>query len=97
MNEFEYDYDKSNANYKKHGVDFEDAKSMWSGYTVEVSVTKDNEEPRYRVTGFINDKLWTAIITYRDSRIRIISVRRARLNEVRSHEQAIENEKNNQC
>jgi uncharacterized DUF497 family protein len=35
-------------------------------------------ELRYLVVGMIDGKLWTAIMTWREDRARIISVRRAR-------------------
>jgi uncharacterized DUF497 family protein len=39
------------------------------------------DEPRYQVVGRIGDTIWSAFITYRHERIRIISVRRARADE----------------
>jgi len=39
------------------------------------------DEPRFQVLGLIGDKVWSAFITYRNGKIRIISVRRARENE----------------
>ena len=75
--DFEYDPAKSEANKIKHGIDFEEAKAIWgdgSGYEFPVS---SGVEPRFLVVGMIDDKLWTAVITYRSDRIRIISARRA--------------------
>jgi uncharacterized DUF497 family protein len=36
------------------------------------------DEPRWQVIGTIGHTVWSAFITYRHERIRIISVRRAR-------------------
>jgi hypothetical protein len=36
------------------------------------------DEPRFQVIGRIGEKTWSAFVTYRNERIRIISVRRAR-------------------
>ncbi|MBF2014770.1 MAG: BrnT family toxin [Rivularia sp. T60_A2020_040] len=44
------------------------------------------EESRFLVIGLINQKSWAAIITYREERVRIISVRRARDEEVKIYE-----------
>ncbi|MEL6462947.1 MAG: BrnT family toxin, partial [Cyanobacteria bacterium J06621_15] len=44
------------------------------------------EEQRFLVIGLINQKCWAAIITYREERVRIISVRRARDEEVKIYE-----------
>ena len=40
------------------------------------------DEPRYLVIGLIGDKFWSVVVTYRGADIRLISVRRARLEEV---------------
>ncbi|WP_076420010.1 BrnT family toxin [Colwellia sp. UCD-KL20] len=45
-----------------------------------------NDEPRFVIIAFYNDKHWSAAITYRDNNIRIISVRRSRTNEVKFYE-----------
>lgn len=76
--EFEYDQNKSVSNLEKHGIDFEQAKQLWEDdQRAEVAVAYEGEE-RHAVFGMIEDKHWTAIITYRREAIRIISVRRSR-------------------
>jgi len=83
---FEYDDKKSSANKIKHGIDFEEAKDIWNDeYRLEIG-TKGLSEPRYLVIGVIDKNLWSAIITYRDGNIRIISVRRSRIEEVRIYD-----------
>ncbi|MDP5132394.1 MAG: BrnT family toxin [Paraglaciecola sp.] len=52
---------------------------------MEVSV-KTTDECRSLVVGKLNKKHWSAIITYRNSNIRIISVRRSRKAEVALYE-----------
>jgi len=47
---------------------------------------KDLDEPRYLLTAILKDKLWSAIYTYREGIIRIISVRRSRKNEEEIYE-----------
>ena len=83
---FEFDEPKSSANAKKHGIDFSQAQELWSDpYLVEIpAMTAD--EPRYLVIGRIGAKHWSAVITYRSESIRIISVRRARPEEVALYE-----------
>jgi uncharacterized DUF497 family protein len=44
------------------------------------AITED--EPRWLVIGRIDEKHWSAVITYRGDIIRIISVRRSRVEEV---------------
>jgi uncharacterized DUF497 family protein len=86
MHTFEFDAHKSQSNHEKHGIDFIDAQQLWNDpYLLEVP-TRVLGEPRYLVIGIINDKYWSGVITYRDSNIRIISVRRSRKEEVDIYE-----------
>ena len=86
MNTFEFDSNKSQTNKDKHGIDFDSAKLLWlDPLLVEVpAITSD--EARYIVIGQLFDKHWSAIITYRNENIRIISVRRSRPEEVKIYE-----------
>ena len=47
---------------------------------------KTIDEPRYLVIGLLGDKHWSAVMTYRGDKIRLISVRRARAEEVALYE-----------
>ncbi len=79
--EFEYDPAKSKTNAKKHGIDFEQATLLWNDEKRVEFVARFADEPRLGLVGEHADKLWTAIFTTREDRVRIISVRRARKNE----------------
>ncbi|MCD6255889.1 MAG: BrnT family toxin [Deltaproteobacteria bacterium] len=83
---FEYDVKKSEINNKKHGIDFEEAKKLWDDPNLIEIPAKTIDEPRYLIIGKIGEKYWSAIITYRGEKIRIISVRRARKEEVKIYE-----------
>ncbi|MEG0758878.1 MAG: BrnT family toxin, partial [Raoultibacter sp.] len=84
--QFEYDPHKSRSNQDKHGIDFDAAQQLWEdANAVEFKVAYE-DEPRYAVIGKIREKHWTAIITYRNKKVRIISVRRAREKEVAAYE-----------
>lgn len=75
---FEFDPKKSTANLAKHGIDFVEAQAIWTDPDrLEVSA-RSLQESRYQVIGRIEQKTWSAFITYRHETIRIISVRRAR-------------------
>jgi uncharacterized protein len=83
---FEYDPNKSQRNLAKHGIDFEETQLLWQdSYRVELQANS-TIEPRSILIGKIADKHWSAIVTYRNEAIRIISVRRSRENEVRLYE-----------
>lgn len=83
---FEFDEAKSQSNKQKHGIDFIEAQALWDDDDLlRISGTSESE-PRFLVFGKIQDKHWTAVITYRLDNIRIISVRRSRTNEVTWYE-----------
>lgn len=88
---FEYDPNKSLSNKAKHGIDFEEAKNLWKDLDrLEAPILRPGEQ-RFIVIGSILDASWTAIITYRGGAIRIISVRRAREEEIRHYEESKNN------
>lgn len=86
MREFEFDPDKSAANEAKHGINFAQAQDLWSD-PVRVEVpARTVDEVRWLVIGQIEGRCWSAVVTYRGQRIRIISVRRSRDEEVAIYE-----------
>jgi hypothetical protein len=79
--QFEFDPRKSESNKAKHSIDFVDAQALWRSKHILLGA-KDTLEKRYMVIGTIGEEHWSAIISYRGSRIRIISVRRSTAAEV---------------
>jgi len=86
--EFEFDTKKSNSNKTKHGIDFSEAQALWDDPDLIEIPAKTSDEPRFLVIGRIAGKHWSGIITYRADKIRLISVRRARQEEVEIYESA---------
>ena len=76
--EFEFDEQKGRSNKKKHGIDFIEAQDLWDDPDLLEIPLKAEDEPRMLLVGLINGKHWSAIITHRQFRVRIISVRRSR-------------------
>lgn len=86
MLSFEFDSRKSQSNLKKHGIDFVEAQLLWlDPYLLEIPA-KTVDEPRFLMIGKILNKHWSAVVTYRNGGIRIISVRRSRIEEVEIYE-----------
>ena len=84
--EFEFDTLKSRRNKLKHGLDFYEAQALWGDpHYLEVPA-RTQIEPRWLIIGRIAQVHYSAIVTYRDEKIRLISVRRARKEEVRIYE-----------
>jgi len=83
--QFEFDPRKSESNRAKHGIDFVESQALWKSRIVLLGA-KDASEKRYMAVGIIGDSHWSAIITYRGSTIRIISVRRSTPPEIETYE-----------
>jgi len=83
---FEFDEAKSSSNLEKHGIDFVQAQALWNDPDILEVPAKVVDEPHYLVIGRIESKHWSAVVTYRSDHIRIISVRRARAEEVAIYE-----------
>jgi uncharacterized DUF497 family protein len=86
MYKFEFDPKKSLSNLDKHGIDFISAQAIWVDPDFIEIQAKSLDEPRSLVIGIIAEKHWSAVITYRDQYIRIISVRCSRNSEVAIYE-----------
>jgi len=84
--EFEFDSKKSDSNKQKHGIDFYEAQALWDDPDLIEIPVKTVDEPRYLVIGKLAEKYWSGVITYRGEKIRIISVRRSRKEEVEIYE-----------
>jgi uncharacterized DUF497 family protein len=86
MTGFEFDAAKSLSNASKHGIDFLSAQALWNDPMLLEIPARTDDEPRFLVIGLIAEKHLSAVITYRGPNIRLISVRRARTEEVALYE-----------
>jgi uncharacterized DUF497 family protein len=84
--EFEFDPEKSVINKRKHGIDFIEAQSLWDDLDRIEIPARSIDEQRLLTIGRIDQKHWSGVITIRGGRIRIISVRRSRKEEVEIYE-----------
>jgi hypothetical protein len=73
--EFEFDAAQSSANKDKHGIDFVEAQAIWHDPDRLEVPARSTGERRWKVVG---RRLWSAFVTHRYDKIRIISVRRTR-------------------
>jgi uncharacterized DUF497 family protein len=84
--EFEFDPNKSRKNKEKHDIDFVEAQLLWEDPDrIEIPVVTE-DEPRAIMIAKIKGKPWSAIITTRSDKTRIISVRRSRKKEIEIYE-----------
>jgi uncharacterized DUF497 family protein len=85
---FEWDVAKRQANLEEHGVDFEDAATIFSRPYLRVRSDK-NDEVRFVAIGCIEDVEIAVVYPVRAGACRIISARRARTNEREEYHAAI--------
>ena len=85
--DFEFDPSKSDANLLKHGIDFLAAQALWRDPALLQIPARTSSESRFLVIGRLRGRHWSAVITYRQQAIRLISVRRSRPDEVQLYEQ----------
>ena len=86
MFSFEFDEVKSQSNLSKHGIDFVEAQLLWLDSDLIEIAAKTVDEPRFLMIGKIGAKHWSAVVMYRSENIRIISVRRSRVEEIELYE-----------
>ena len=85
--EFEWDPLKATSNVEKHGIDFEDAISIFAGSVLEFPSDRADEE-RWVAVGMVHGREVAVVYTVRNGVYRIISARRARENERAAYHQA---------
>jgi len=83
---FEFDERKSRINRLKHGIDFVEAQALWLDASLVESEACSDREERFLVVGMIDGKHWSAVVTYRAGKVRLISVRRSRREETTIYE-----------
>jgi len=83
---FEFDENKSHANKQKHGLDFIEAQALWEDPDRVEIPAKTIDENRFLLIDKISKIHWSVIVTYRQTRVRIISVRRSRKEEIEIYE-----------
>ena len=86
--EFEFDPAKDEANRLKHGLPLDVGAEVFLAvdHVILPSFRTADAEERYKVIGWVDGKLYTAVHTWRDNVIRMISVRRSNPNERRDYD-----------
>ena len=75
---FEWDEEKAAANFRKHGIKFEDARGVfYDDNRIEIyDIAHSSVEDRYQTIGMVHDVLFV-VYTERREYIRLISARKA--------------------
>ncbi len=86
--EFEFDPANDEANRFKHGLRLEFGIRVFEAedYLILPSFRDEDAEERYKAIGLVDGKLYTAVHTWRDDVVRMISVRRSNASERRDYD-----------
>jgi uncharacterized DUF497 family protein len=88
---FEWDIQKAQANFKRHGVRFSEARTVLEDDDDAVTITddvSDLEEHRFVTLGMgAKERLLVVVYCYRGDNIRMISVRLAEAHERKQYEE----------
>ena len=84
--EFEFDDKKSLSNKQKHGIDFNEVQALWEDSDRVEIPARTVDEDRYLLIGKIAGIHWSVIFTYRREKVRLISARRSRKEELAIYE-----------
>ena len=86
---YEFDPVKDDSNFKKHGLRLSDAESFdWETAWVSEDRSQTYAEPRFEAKGYVDERLCVMVFCLRASTVRVISLRKANLREVKSYAKA---------
>lgn len=86
--EFEWDDEKAETNFRLHGVSFEDVLPVFLDpwRLEELDDREDYGEMRYYTIGMVNDVVLAVVYTWRGDCMRIVSARKATRAEQRKYD-----------
>ena len=83
---YEHDHQKLATNVAQHQVWFHEAEDFdWESALIKVDDRRDYGESRFVAMGLIGERLHVMVFTFRDTALRIISLRRANKREIRRY------------
>ena len=85
--EFEWDERKRAQVLEDRGLDFRSARLFFDGRPVIHQPSPRNDEERWKTTAMIEGAAFTLVWCWRDEAVRIISMRRAHEQEIRTYRQ----------
>ncbi len=83
---YEFDPAKNESNLDKHGLLLSEVEDFeWATSIVREDTRKQYPEPRFQVTGYIGERLHVMVFCFRVDAVRVISLRKANLKEVKNY------------
>ena len=84
--EITYDPAKCDANLESRGLSFDLAEELdWASAVIEEDTRKNYGERRFRVFGYIEERLYALVFTPRGEAVHVISFRKANDREVKRY------------
>lgn len=81
-----FDPAKNASNVEMRGLSFTLVEQLdWTSAMVDEDTRKDYGERRFRVLGFIGERLYAVVFTPRGGKLHVISLRKANSREVKHH------------
>lgn len=89
--ESSFDPSKDAVNREKHGLSLAFGNQIFEdeNHLIIPSIRPEDREQRFKVVGLVDEKLFTAVFTWRDDMPRFISVRRSNSGEERAYRSSI--------
>lgn len=84
--EFEFEEERSVANRRKHGIDFVAAQRLWEDENAVGFPARVDDGARFPLLAQLEGRVWVALCARCEDRIHLISVRRARPQEIALYE-----------
>lgn len=86
---YEFDPFKDDSNFNKHGLRLSHAEDFdWENALILEDRRQAYAEPRFEAKGYVGERLCVMVFCLRESAVRIISLRKANLREVKSYAKA---------
>ena len=86
---FEFDRVKDDSNFSKHGLRLPEAEDFdWETARILEDHRQAYAEPRFEAKGYVGERLCVMVFCLRESAVRIISLRKANLREIKSYAKA---------
>jgi hypothetical protein len=81
-----FDPKKNDDNVRERQLSFEEVSKLeWSSAVILEDVRKDYGERRFRVFGYIDERLYAVVFTPREDVVHVISFRKANSREVKNY------------
>lgn len=86
---YEFDPVKNDRNFSKHGLRLSDVECFeWETALILEDRRHVYAEPRFEAKGYVGDRVCVMVFCLRDGVVRVISLRKANLREVKSYAKA---------